>query len=291
MTFTNVAYFRSQFSTTYNPDAICQVYPVTQVAKIGGSPTKALWGETPHDWFVGKPIAKNIHQTSKTSNLTPKMRASVQSFKDFNPSWKHYFYNHTLMQVFVQEYYPSMYPLFSSLPVTFQADIFRYLVIYERGGLYTEIDTTCLRPIHDWMGSCQAYQSTTEPISAIIAVECESGGCHRQPQISQSTFIFAARHPLLKFIIDKVLLKVKATQHFKAEDAAEITGPGTWTDAIFEYFATVYGLVGLKRDGFPTETKKLLGDILILTKSGFNGANVKHGFVGPPSSSLPTNTD
>lgn len=38
-----------------------------------------------------------------------------------------------------------------------KADFFRYLILFARGGVYTDIDTVSLKPIDEWISNNEKY--------------------------------------------------------------------------------------------------------------------------------------
>jgi len=78
----------------------------------------------------------SIHQTWKTkTNLEPRMQASIDSWKQMNPTWEHRLYDDDDCLQFVKTNYPNFLKGYMALskPVE-RADVFRYLVVYHYGG-------------------------------------------------------------------------------------------------------------------------------------------------------------
>lgn len=44
------------------------------------------------------------------------------------------------------------------------ADVMRYEILYEHGGIYVDADTYCLKPLEDWLLNCQAFASWEQEI-------------------------------------------------------------------------------------------------------------------------------
>ena len=89
-----------------------------------------------------------IHQTWKTKDLDGKFKQGVQSWKTLNPEFEHRLYDDTDCLNFVKINYPMYLQFYKNLELpVHKADIFRYLVIHKYGGIYTDIDTLCLKNI------------------------------------------------------------------------------------------------------------------------------------------------
>lgn len=82
------------------------------------------------------------------------------------------------------------------LPVL-KADLVRYLLVFTFGGVYTDTDTICLKPIRNWGDG-------KPDISLIVGVEADAKDIPdweksygRQLQMVQWTFAAAPGHPVL----------------------------------------------------------------------------------------------
>ena len=65
---------------------------------------------------------------------------------------------------------PALVLAWAALPdVIFKADLFRLLILFAEGGVYTDSDTVCLRPIADWLGDYRHLGQGTQ-VEAVLAV-------------------------------------------------------------------------------------------------------------------------
>ncbi|GAV28863.1 hypothetical protein PMKS-002341 [Pichia membranifaciens] len=124
-----------------------------------------------------------------------------------------------------------------------KADFFRYLVIFARGGVYSDMDTLCLKPIGepDW----EEWYA-------------------RRIQFVQWTVVGKRGHPFLRELIARVveetLRKQKQGMLKRVEgkdtggDVMQWTGPGMFTDTFFDYINNVY-TDGSYGDGFGIGSK------------------------------------
>ena len=111
------------------------------------------------------------------------------------------------------------------------SDFFRYIIVYNEGGIYMDVKTKINKPLREWVTNdkihiglwlwhdyCELdvyYDSNNKPINA-------------KRQMLQSTFMFPPRHPLLKNVIDDMCSKL----HSSDNDILEVTGPNMYTKAI-----------------------------------------------------------
>lgn len=89
-----------------------------------------------------------IHQTWKTHDVPARFADGVNSWKTKNPGFEYKLYDDEESRAFVKTRYPEFLALYDELPSNVQrADVFRYLIIHDRGGVYADMDTRCLEPI------------------------------------------------------------------------------------------------------------------------------------------------
>lgn len=93
-----------------------------------------------------------IHQIwlsspEKTSVPVPFID-NVQTFLSNNPAWTYFLWTNETARKFLQDRYPHLLGLYDRLPrVVSKGDMLRYIVIYEYGGLYVDMDTVNFRPL------------------------------------------------------------------------------------------------------------------------------------------------
>lgn len=161
-----------------------------------------------------------------------------------------------------------------------KSDFLRYLILYIKGGVYTDIDTYALRPISEWVPI-----NIRDKVELIVGVEFDrrDGGAWAEIphwlQFCQWTIAAAPRHPVFRKMISHVVESLEdSTRKSQGSDgkthptSLEVmtsTGPAAWTDAVFaqlqEYDPS---LKDTKDLSFMTEPR-LYNDILVLTIDGF----------------------
>lgn len=92
-------------------------------------------------------IPKIIHQTWKTHDVPVNCKAYVQTWKTLHPDWKYILWSDAELDEFVATHYPDFLEIFRNYPKGVQrADAARYLLLHHFGGVYTDLDTECLKP-------------------------------------------------------------------------------------------------------------------------------------------------
>lgn len=101
-------------------------------------------------------IPKIIYQTFKSNDLPDHMFNNAKSFIDLNPEYQYEYYDDVRMAEYINNYDCSNFNFtnddlrkaFNSITVPAgKADLWRYLIIYETGGVYVDIDAKCLKPL------------------------------------------------------------------------------------------------------------------------------------------------
>lgn len=131
-----------------------------------GSPVRAqLAFNFPYD--STRPIPKMIHQTWKepvhSDKFPVQFKKNVKSWQNKNENYSYNMIPDELMDTFVHDTFANVDDVVKSwdlLPKgVMRADFFRYLVVFARGGVYSDMDTMCLKPIDKWAVSQQEYLS------------------------------------------------------------------------------------------------------------------------------------
>lgn len=174
-----------------------------------------------------------------------------------------------------------MFEVYNDLPnVGMKSDLLRYLILSAHGGVYTDLDTIALKPIHDWIPPALRDQ-----VRLIVGIEFDrrDGGLWADiphwVQFCQWTIASAPAHPVFKKMVNRVLRSVdELSERYQLPitelkpssfDIMNSTGPAAWTDVVFEQLQEYDPTLSTTKDlSFMTEPK-LYGDILVLTIDGF----------------------
>ena len=90
-------------------------------------------------------IPRVIYQTWSSKTLPPKMAACVDRLKQANPEFEHRLYDDADCRQFIQTHFePEVLEAYNCLvPGAFKADLWRYCILYEKGGVYVDIKFQC----------------------------------------------------------------------------------------------------------------------------------------------------
>lgn len=91
-------------------------------------------------------IPFNLFQTWYTLDLPPKMKENVELLKQQNPEFTHYLYDDAMCREFIKENFDAdvVYSFDKLKPGAYKADLWRYCILYKKGGIYLDIKYKCL---------------------------------------------------------------------------------------------------------------------------------------------------
>lgn len=105
-------------------------------------------------------IPKVIYQTFKSNIVSDKIYEGIESYISLNPDYRYEFYDDDRMCSYIDSYNCSDFnfnleelkkAFYNIVPPAGKADIWRYLIIYENGGIYTDIDSKCIKPFSSYI--------------------------------------------------------------------------------------------------------------------------------------------
>jgi mannosyltransferase OCH1-like enzyme len=131
-------------------------------------------------------IPKVIYQTFKSNEVSDKMYYASQTWIQYNPDYSYEFYDDVRRDEYVKNYNceglnftnEDLNKAYNSIkPQAGKADIWRYLILYEKGGVYADIDTICKSPLSSYVesddtvvtkvfGECVGIKQNPDPIKA-----------------------------------------------------------------------------------------------------------------------------
>jgi hypothetical protein len=109
-------------------------------------------------------IPRHIHQLWNDENPPPRYLPLIESWKRHNPAWKYTLWTHAAVRELISTRRPELLPVFDGYakPIC-RADLGRYVVLAEFGGIYADLDTECLRPIDPLLEDTTGLVLADEP--------------------------------------------------------------------------------------------------------------------------------
>jgi mannosyltransferase OCH1-like enzyme len=163
------------------------------------------------------PIPKIIHQTFKTAKLPFLTRWHIARLRKKNPEYAYEFYDDARIDQFIQaEYGNEVFSLYKRINIgAAKADFFRYAVLYNKGGVYLDIDSAIKGNLSDLILPDDV---------AVISMERNEG------LFVQWALIYEPKHPFLKKTMELVLENIRTNKY--KHDVHKMTGPQVYSDAI-----------------------------------------------------------
>jgi len=164
-------------------------------------------------------IPKTIYQTYSSSRLPVLTRWHVRNMRRRNPEYDYQFYDDDRVDDFIRnEYGGEVLGLYRRINIgAAKADLFRYAVLYRRGGVYLDIDSLLVDSLDSFLAPDDR---------AIISLES-----NREHYV-QWALMYEPEHPFLAKTLDKVLGNLRVNRF--PYNVHGMTGPGPYTLAIKE---------------------------------------------------------
>lgn len=162
-----------------------------------------------------------------------------------------------------------------SIPIV-KADLLRYLVLYEQGGIWNDLDVSCEAPIDEWIP--EQYKTNAH---VVVGMEFDADDWERQ--FASWTIMARPESPHLLTVIEDTLegllqkadeLKV-GIQHLKLDmidDVVDISGPQRMTRSILQSLSNMLGQSVDWKDISHVSEPRLIGDVLVLPDYAFADA-------------------
>ena len=110
---------------------------------------------------------------------------------NLNPGWEYRYVDQVQRDEKVSQY-PEIYATYKYMLPVIQSDIWRFIVTYEEGGCYADMDSVCTKPL-DYM--LEGIQGDPEMIT--VPVHGKMGNTHN--------YIVKEKSPLMKIVVDKMI--------------------------------------------------------------------------------------
>lgn len=191
--------------------AACPSTEFEYVQNVVASPQNAQNSPEPR-------IPHIIHQTSKSRCLTKQLAKYTEGWKNrlvYDHNWSYYFHDDDAVDRLLRQNFPEfprLHPVLSCIRYgTVKADLWRYVVLWEYGGLYSDLDT---QPV------LFNHSSLSATADAFFVVE-------QYHLLSQYFMVVSPKHPLMYYAIQKCLSNLLKLQDIYKFNAAYMTGPQT----------------------------------------------------------------
>lgn len=197
------------------------------------------------EFSVSDRIPKILHQTYKTKDVPSEYLDNINQLKRQNPSWEFVLYDDADIVKFIKDYYGDVildyYNRISPKYGAARADLFRYLLIYKKGGVYLDIKSSLEKPLDTIIYPDDQY--ILSHWGSSDGVKMERWNYHPElTQIGAREFqqwhiIAASGHPFIKRVIEYVLQNIDdympEIHGIGQVGTLRTTGPIAYTSAIY----------------------------------------------------------
>jgi len=172
-------------------------------------------------------VPKIIHQTWKTKEIPQELLFCVESWKKLNPEWEYILWTDEAMDSFVKKNFPEMHEVYAAYPHgVFRSDLFRLLVVYQRGGVYVDLDVECIKSLDSLF---EKYIKEAE-LTFTYEAPLQSKVLYGLPPQAHAFFLAAIPgHEILNKIVKTIVAK---GAHHKLENVIWVTGPNAITECL-----------------------------------------------------------
>lgn len=191
---------------------------------------------------MGNEIPKIIHQTYYHKNLPPEIQQNVDYLKSLNPDWEYRLYDDDDIEAYIHTHYPKLLSIYKRINPTYgaaKADFFRYLLVYNEGGLYLDIKSSLAMPLSEVLLPTDRYLLShwqNEPGQIHANLGHQNGVNHVFGEFQQWYIVAAKGHPFLKAVIENVCNNIEKYNPFIHDTGQwgtlNLTGPIAYTAAI-----------------------------------------------------------
>ncbi|KAH9219129.1 hypothetical protein DL95DRAFT_384551 [Leptodontidium sp. 2 PMI_412] len=257
--------------------------------KIPSSFTDAITTKSSSEPGFPKAFPKKIWQAGSQS-MKEEWAKQTKTWISMNSKWNYELLTDDSNTIFVEDSFqdqPEVLAFWRDFNVTaLRPDFVRHLIMLADGGVYSDLDTSCMKLIEEWIPS-YLDEST---INAVIGVEYDDNTDQkfvRPVSFSQRTMMAKPGHPIFKTVVAQVMLHLGDLSRDQDTDVAgsevgekevmKVTGSTCFTDAVMENLGNTLGRKVEWSDVQGLKEPTLFGDVLILSINGFgSGQNHSH---------------
>lgn len=194
---------------------------------------------------MGTSIPQVVHQSYPSKTLPIEIQNNIDLLKSINPNWKFKLYDDHDIQAYIETYFPKLVGIYKKINPKYGAarvDFFRYLLIYNEGGIYLDIKSSLSKPLNEIIHADDKYllshwqNDTGQPYEKsgfYVDLKNKFG------EFQQWHIASVKGHPFLKAVIENVCNNIKNyspfLHHTGEIGVLRVTGPIAYTMAITKH--------------------------------------------------------
>lgn len=154
-------------------------------------------------------IPNMVYQTWRAPLFGRDHAAALQRFRDLNPDYGFAFYDEEGMDAYMAAHWGD-HPIHAIFKAgrfgPLRTDIWRYCVLFDRGGVYCDIGKAAAVPLRELIPA-DADGVVTFEANAYVPENAPPAVLHPDRVVVNYILMFAAGHPLLRRVIDRIVAK------------------------------------------------------------------------------------
>ena len=160
-------------------------------------------------------LPKNIFQTWESNKVNEPTYRAVTTWLDLNPDWQYFFFDKNDRRAFIEDNFSNdvLAAYDGLIPGAYQADLWRYCVLYAKGGVYGDVKISL----------CNALNMLLDQDTEFTSANERQGSHHLKGAIWNTFIASKPGHPFLKHAIDMIVENVRQRDH--GRNALYPTGP------------------------------------------------------------------
>ena len=192
-------------------------------------------------------IPRKLHQIYPTKKIPKRFLKIIKDLRNKNPEYIYKLYDDYDIVKYIKRYYGDnmlkIYELLNPKYGAARADFFRYLLLYNEGGVYLDIKSTAEKPFKEFIKPTDKYI-----LSSWCKGKCGINGSYggvtgknNTPfgEYQQWHIIASPKHVFLKAVINHCIKNILSYEYTgKSDNVAKggvlvLTGPVSYTNAIY----------------------------------------------------------
>ncbi|KAK8098939.1 glycosyltransferase family 32 protein [Apiospora kogelbergensis] len=220
------------------------------------------------------------------AGLKDELKGYIESCTFKNPGFVSEFMTDASGDAFVQKHFasrPDMVETYLAITIPIiKADLLRYMILYEEGGIWNDLDVSCEAPIHEWVPEQYRAQA-----NIVVGLEFDTDIWVRQ--FASWTIVAKPKSPHmltvvedgLEYLVAKARARGVLVRDLKLDmldDIVDVSGPRRLTRGILKSVSKTLNREVGDRDISHVAEPRLIGDVLVLPDYAFaDSMNQEHG--------------
>ena len=155
-------------------------------------------------------IPKNIFQTFELEyeDLPELGIQTTSTWKDMNPGWNYVYMGAEERRQYVKDTMPEIIKIYDFATNMYKSDIWRYLIVFNLGGVYSDLDSICARPLDHMLEQYKDQDMMCESpcieIPLASRIENRRYVVRNSQHVNNANFGAVKESTILKLNIDKM---------------------------------------------------------------------------------------